>query len=127
MFGKRAHELDNMARQAWHDVVDGLSSSEAGRRASTAWDVLAGRPVPSRTWPVLRAAALGIVVGWVGAEIYRRRRPQIEEAVDRVGAELREAKGTVDERLARAKSTPGSPMDKAKAAMNTPAGTPYGS
>jgi hypothetical protein len=104
-------------------MVDGLSSTEAGRRATTAWDVLAGRPVQSRTWPMIRAAALGAVVGWVAADLYRRRRPEIDEAVDRVTDELREAKQTVDERLARAKATPGSPLDKAKAAAYTPHNT----
>jgi hypothetical protein len=53
----------------------------------------------------MRAAAVGVVIGWVGAEVYRRRRPQIDEAVDRVGAELRDAKHTVDERLTRARDT----------------------
>lgn len=120
MFGKRANDFDNMARQAWHDVVDNLSSSEAGRRAGNAWDALSGRPVSNRTWPILRAAALGLVIGWAGAEIYRRRRVQIDDAVDRVGAELRETKQTVDDRLARAKATPGSPVDKARAAMTDP-------
>jgi hypothetical protein len=134
MFGKRTQDLDSMARAAWHDVVDTLSSSEAGRRAGSAWDALAGRQ-PTRTWPMLRAAAIGVLIGWVGAEVYRRRRPQIDAAVDRVGEELRDAKTTVDERLARAKATPGTPMDKAKAAMSPPAnaqpsmgstGTTYG-
>jgi hypothetical protein len=120
MFGKQTHDLDSMAKAAWHDVVDRLSSTEAARRASTARDVLAGRPVHNPTWPVLRAAALGVVIGWVGAEVYRRRRRQIDDAVDRVGNELREAKTNVDERLARAKATPGSPMDKARAAVNSP-------
>jgi hypothetical protein len=119
MFGKRVQDLDSMARAAWHDAVDHLSSSEAGRRAGTAWDVLAGRPVHTRTWPLLRAAAIGVVIGWVGSEVYRRSRTQIDEAVDRVGDELREARTTVDDRLARAKATPGTPIDKARAAMGT--------
>jgi hypothetical protein len=120
MFGKKTQDMDSLAKAAWHDMVDGLSATEAGRRATTAWDVLAGRPAPGRAWPVIRAAALGAVAGWAAAELYHRRRPQIDEAVEKVGAELRDAKHTVDERLARAKATPGSPIDKAKAAVYTP-------
>jgi len=108
MFGKRTQDFDNMARAAWHDVVDTLSSSEAGKRAGNAWDALAGRSSYNRAWPMMRAAAVGVVIGWVGAEIYRRRRTHIDDAVDRVGAELRErasdAKQTVDEQLGRAKA-----------------------
>src|SRR5262245_58798257 len=123
MFGRRAQDLDSLAKAAWHDMVDGLSSTEAGRRATTAWDVLAGRPTSPRAWPLIRAAALGAVAGWAATELYHRRRPQIDEAVERVAAEVRDAKHTVDERLARAKATPGSPIDKARAAVYTPHNT----
>ncbi len=126
MFGKRANDFDSMARQAWDDVVDRLSSSEPGRRAGNAWDALAGRRPSRSAWPMMRAAALGVVIGWVGSEIYRRRRAQIHDAVDRVGEEWRDTKQTVDERLARAKATPGSPVDKAKAAVSGPGMTGTG-
>ncbi|GIH08544.1 hypothetical protein Rhe02_66110 [Rhizocola hellebori] len=121
MFGKRTQDINGVANEKWHELVETLGSTEAVRRASGAWDVLAGRPTPTRAWPVLRAAALGVAAGWVASEFYRRRQPQIdqtiEQTMDKVGNELRGAKHQLDERIAKAKATPGSPMDKAKAAV----------
>ena len=121
MFGKRTQDINSVANDKWHELVETLGSTEAGRRASGAWDVLAGRPTPTRAWPVFRAAALGLAVGWVASEFYRRRQVQIdqtiEQTVDKVGNEIRDAKHQFDERVAKAKATPGSPMEKAKAAV----------
>jgi hypothetical protein len=121
MFGKRTQDINSVANDKWHELVEMLGSTEAGRRASGAWDVLAGRPTPSRTWPMLRAAALGVAVGWVASEFYRRRQAQIdqtiEQTMDKVGTEIRGAKEQFDDRIATAKATPGSPMEKAKAAV----------
>lgn len=133
MFGRSNSE--NMAAATWHELADGLSSTrdvaaghakdlgaQARRRASLAWDVLAGRPVPTRKWPVFRAMVAGILVGWGVSELYRRRRPEIDQAVDKAMItakhELREAKSTIDDRIARAKATPGSPIEKARAAVS---------
>jgi hypothetical protein len=121
MFGRKAQDINSVANQKWHELVEMLGSTEAGRRASGAWDVLAGRPTPARTWPMLRAAALGVALGWVASEFYRRRQQQIdhtiEQTMDRVGDEIRGAKHQFDERIAKAKATPGTPMEKAKAAV----------
>jgi len=121
MFARKTQGINSAANEKWHELVETLGSTEAGRRASGAWDVLAGRPTPSRAWPVIRAAALGIAAGWVASEFYRRRQVQIdhtiEQAKDKVGTEIREAKTNLDERIAKAKATPGSPMEKAKAAV----------
>ena len=133
MFGIR-NKSDGLAAATWHELADGLSSTrdvaaghakdlgaQARRRASLAWDVLAGHPVPNRKWPMFRAAVVGILVGWGASELYRRRRPDIDKAVDKariaVRDELREAKTSIDGRIAKAKATPGSPIDKAKAAV----------
>ena len=133
MFGRS--KSDGLAAATWHELADGLSSSRdvaaehardlgahARRRASLAWDVLAGRPVPTRKWPVFRAMVAGILVGWGVSELYRRRRPEIDSAVDKarttVRDELREAKSTIDDRIAKAKATPGSPIEKARAAVS---------
>jgi hypothetical protein len=121
MFGKRAQDINSVANEKWHELVETLGSTEAGKRASGAWDVLAGRPTPNRTWPMLRAAALGVALGWVASEFYRRRQVQIdqtiEQTMDKVGTEIRGAKHQLDERIAKAKATPGTPMEKAKAAV----------
>jgi hypothetical protein len=121
MFSRKAQDINSVANEKWHELVEMLGSTEAGRRASGAWDVLAGRPTPTRTWPVLRAAALGVALGWVASEFYRRRQPQIdqtiEQTMDKVGHEIRGAKHQLDERIAKAKATPGTPMEKAKAAV----------
>ena len=132
MFGRS--KSDGLAASTWHELADGLSSTRdvaaghakelgghARRRASLAWDVLAGRPIPNRKWPMFRAALVGIVVGWGVSELYRRRRPEIDEAVDKAVTaarhEWQEAKTSIDGRIAMAKATPGSPIDKAKAAV----------
>ncbi len=121
MFARKTQDLNSMAMDKWHELVETLGATEAGRRASGAWEVLAGRPTPTRAWPAIRAALLGVAVGWVASEFYRRRQAQIdqqiEHTVDRVGTELRDAKHQLDERIAKAKATPGSPVDKAKAAV----------
>ncbi|HZM79291.1 MAG TPA: hypothetical protein VFC19_26470 [Candidatus Limnocylindrales bacterium] len=132
MFGRNKSE--GLAAAAWHELADGLSSTrdvaaghakdlgaKARRRAGLAWDVLAGRPVPTRKWPAFRAAVAGILIGWGVSELYRRRRPEIDKAVDKAVTtakhELREAKTSIDGRIARAKATPGSPLEKARAAV----------
>lgn len=133
MFGRRKSE--GLAAATWHELADGLSSTrdvaaghakdlgaQARRRASLAWDVLSGRPVPTRKWPAFRAAIVGILVGWGVSELYRRRQSDIDKAVDKarsaVKDELREAKTSIDGRIAKAKATPGSPIDKARAAVS---------
>lgn len=121
MFGRKAQDINSVAAHKWHELVNTLGSTEAGRRTSGAWDVLAGRTTPARTWPVVRAAMLGAAIGWVASEFYRRRQAQIdrtiEQTMDRVGTEIRGAKHQLDERIAKAKATPGSPVEKAKAAV----------
>jgi hypothetical protein len=124
MFGKKTQDINSVANDKWHELVETLGSTEAGRRASGAWDVLAGKPTPSRAWPILRAVVLGVAAGWVASEFYRRRQVQIdqtsEQTMDKVGNEIRGAKHELDERIAKAKATPGSPMEKAKAAVGRP-------
>lgn len=137
MFGsKQAHDTESHATAAWNELVEALGSTrdnasdrakgmshEAGRRVSAAWDVLAGRPAPTRTWPVIRAMAIGVAAGWVAAEVARRRRPEIERTLERtkavVGTELKHAKQNLDERIAKVKATEGGPVEKAKAAVNS--------
>jgi hypothetical protein len=132
MFGRS--KTEGLAAATWHELADSLGStrdvaaghakdlgSTARQRASLAWDVLAGRPVPTSKWPMFRALVAGILVGWGVSELYRRRRPDIDQAVDKarmaVRDELREAKTSIDGRIAKAKATPGSPIEKAKAAV----------
>lgn len=125
MFGKNRTSSD-AASEAWHELRDVASdrakdlSDEARRRASLAWDAMAGRPAPKRTWPMVRAGIVGVLVGWGASEFYRRRRTEVNDAVANLGNELRGAKQTVDERIAKAKATPGSPIEKARAAVSTP-------
>jgi hypothetical protein len=129
MFGKKSN-ADGLAAATWQELADGLSSTRdvaaehakdlgalARRRTSLAWDVLSGRPLPNRKWPMIRAALLGIAAGWGASEFYRRRRTDVDRAVAMVGNEFRGAKTSMDERLAKAKATPGSPYEKAKAAV----------
>lgn len=116
MLGRTNRELNNLANDSWHDFVEALGSTDAARRANTAWQALSGRST-TRTWPTVRAAAIGIALGWAASELYRRRHDEIDQA-------LKDAKHTVDDRLAVAKATPGSPIDKAKAAMSGKATTP---
>lgn len=124
MFGKNRTSSD-AASEAWHEIRDAATdrakdmSEEARRRASLAWDAMAGRPAPKRTWPMIRATVVGVLVGWGASEFYRRRRTQVNDAVANLGNELREAKHKADERIAKAKATPGSPIEKAKAAVST--------
>jgi len=124
-----------MAAATWQELADGLSSTrdvaaghakdigqQARRRAGLAWDALSGRPVPTRKWPAFQALVAGILVGWGVSELYRRRRPEIDQAVDKAMAtakhELREAKTSIDDRIAKAKATPGSPIEKARAVVS---------
>ena len=133
MFGRSKSE--GMAASTWHELADGLSSTrdvaaghakdigyEARRRANLAWGALSGRPTPTRKWPAFRALVAGILVGWGVSELYRRRRPEIDQAVEKAMTsakhELREAKTSIDDRIAKAKATPGSPIEKAKAAVS---------
>jgi hypothetical protein len=122
MFGRKSNP-DGLATATWHELADGLSSTrdvaaehakdlgaQARRRTSLAWDVLAGRPLPSRKWPMIRAALFGIALGWCASELYRRRRSDVDRAMNI-------ARSSLDERIAKAKATPGSPLDKAKAAI----------
>jgi hypothetical protein len=135
MFGRRSNS-EGLATATWQELTDGLSSTrdvaadqakelgaQARRRASLAWDVLAGRPIPNRKWPVFRAAVLGILAGWGASELYRRRRTDVDKAMAAVGSELREARTSIDGRIAKAKATPGSPIEKAKAAVSRPPNT----
>lgn len=134
MFGRNSNS-EGLAASTWHELSDGLSSTrdvaaghakevgaQARRRAGLAWDALAGRPIPNRKWPMFRVAVIGILVGWGASELYRRRQPDIDTAVDKarlaVRDELREAKTSIDDRIAKAKATPGSPIEKAKAAVS---------
>lgn len=137
MFGKQTHDINSVAKEVnsvanakWHELVDNLGSTEAARRATNAWDVLAGRPTPTRSWPMIRAAVFGAAVGWFAHQVYRRRQVEIDQAVDKavdkVGHDLREAKHTIDDRIAKAKATPGSPMEKAKAAVSSNANSAPG-
>jgi hypothetical protein len=136
MFSKQARDAETHAHAAWNELVEALSSTrdlasgkaktlgnEAGRRASGAWDVLAGRPAPSRTSPVILAVLAGVAVGWLASEIARRRRTEINQAMTTVGNEVRQVasatKHNIDDRIARAKATDGSPIEKAKAAVGT--------
>ncbi len=135
MFGRNRTSGD-AASEAWHELRDAASDrakdlgDEARRRALLAWDAMAGRPAPMRTWPVVRATIIGVLVGWGASELYRRRRTEVNGAVAEVGNQLREAKHNVDERIAKAKhevderiakakATPGTPLEKAKAAVST--------
>lgn len=132
MFGRKNSE--GLAAATWHELADGLSSTRdvaaeqakdlgtlARRRAGLAWDALSGRPIPNRKWPMFRALVIGAALGWGASELYRRRRTEIAQAVDKAMTtarhELRDAKTTLDDRLARAKATPGSPIEKARAAV----------
>jgi hypothetical protein len=134
MFGSRS-KSDGLAAATWHELSDGLSSTRdvaaehardlgalARRRASLAWDVLAGRPIPTSKWSMFRAMVAGIIVGWGATVLYRKRQSDIDKAVDKariaVRDELREAKTSIDGRIARAKATPGSPLEKARAAVS---------
>jgi len=130
MFGRRSNS-EGMAAATWHELADGLNSTrdvaaghakevgaQARRRASLAWDVLAGHPIPNRKWPVFRAMVVGMLVGWGASELYRRRRPDVDKAMAAVSNELREARTSIDGRIARAKATPGSPIEKARAAVS---------
>ncbi|HEX6681714.1 MAG TPA: hypothetical protein VF062_02925 [Candidatus Limnocylindrales bacterium] len=131
MFGRKSN-TDGLAAATWHELAGGLSSTrdvaaehakdlgeQARRRASLAWDALAGRPMPSRSrWPMFRATVIGIIVGWGVSELYRRRRPDVDKAMAAVSHELKDAKTSIDGRIAKAKATPGSPFDKAKAAVS---------
>jgi len=134
MFGRNSNS-EGLAASTWHELSDGLSSTrdvaaghakevgaQARRRAGLAWDALAGRPIPNRKWPMFRVAVIGILVGWGASELYRRRRTDIDQAVDKAMTaarqELREAKTSIDGRIAVAKATPGSPIEKAKAAVS---------
>jgi hypothetical protein len=95
----RARRAERVAGQAWSNLVaavgdagtaarsatrrtmhnaDGMggrvsgATREARRRASRAYDALAGRPAP-RPWAWLAAAgAVGVVVGWVGTVFGRQ-------------------------------------------------------
>jgi hypothetical protein len=133
MFGRS--KSDGLASATWHELADGLSSTrdvaagrakdlgtQARRRASLAWDVLSGRPVPTPKWPMFRAAIAGILVGWGVSELYRRRQSDIDKAMDKakttVRQELQVARSSIDGRIAKAKATPGNPIEKAKAAMS---------
>ncbi|WP_162908194.1 hypothetical protein [Allorhizocola rhizosphaerae] len=129
MFGKNRNTTSDAASEAWHELRDAATDrakdlgDEARRRTLLAWDAMAGRPAPKRTWPMVRAGIIGVLVGWGASEFYRRRRTQVNDAVANFGNELREAKHNVDERLAKAKATPGSPIEKAKAAVSTSGNT----
>lgn len=121
MFRIQAKDANSIAAARWQELVDTLGSTEAGRRASTAWDVLHGRRVSAGGWPMIRAIVVGVAVGWAASEFYRRRKPEIDQTVekmtDKMTEQLTEAKHTVDDRIARAKATPGTPMEKVKAAV----------
>jgi hypothetical protein len=97
----------------------GGSREEARRRAVLAWDVLAGRRAPRPWLPLAGAAVLGIVVGWAAAQVYRSRRPQLEQAINAAGQQLQQTKAAVHERISKAKAAPGGPAEKAKAAFTT--------
>jgi len=114
---ERAKDLGETARSKFTDVGD-----ETRRRAVLAWDVLAGHPARASKWPMVRAGLLGVALGWGAAELYRRRKQEVNEAVAQLSNELRDAKTSFDDRIAKAKATPGSPIDKAKAVV-TPTGT----
>ncbi|MDI1465311.1 hypothetical protein QEZ54_30525 [Catellatospora sp. KI3] len=115
MFGTRNHE--GVAAATWHEFLRGLSSTrdvaseraveraeavrdtltstgtEARRRASAAFDVLAGRPAPVRWGWVVAAGAVGALVGFAVAEALRGH--PVDEAV----VSLRRQLGHAGERV----------------------------
>jgi hypothetical protein len=106
------------AKDWGHDAQEqfGDARSETGRRASAAWDALAGRSPSSDVWPAIGMALLGVAVGWVACDLYRRR----QQIADTLSEGLDDLNESVDRRMANAKATPGSPIDKAKAALADP-------
>jgi hypothetical protein len=112
---------DNAASHAkgWgsqaHDQFDDYRG-EAARRASTAWDALAGRAPSANPWPAIGLGLLGVAVGWAARGLYQQRAQIAETAAQN----LHELSETVEQRVATAKATPGTPLDKAKAAMADP-------
>lgn len=119
MFGSSHRNAS--VRSRFGDVED-----ETRNRASLAWDALAGRPVHSSRWPMVRAGVAGLAVGWAAAYLYFQRRDEVNLALAQVGSGFKQAKDNLDERVAKAKATPGTPIEKAKAAagvnanMHTP-------
>ncbi|GHJ48405.1 hypothetical protein Cs7R123_57470 [Catellatospora sp. TT07R-123] len=120
MFGTRNHE--GVAAATWHEFLRGLGSTrdvaaergaeraeairdtlsdtgtEARRRASAAFDVLAGRPAPVRWSWVLAAGAVGALVGFAAAEALRGH--PVDEAVVALRRQLGHAGGRVRESAA---------------------------
>jgi hypothetical protein len=106
------------AKDWGHDAQEQLDDvrSEAGRRTSAAWDALAGRSSSSDVWPAIGLGLLGIAVGWVACDMYRRR----QQIADTLSEGLDDLTESVDRRVANAQTTPGSPIDKARAAFTDP-------
>lgn len=132
MFGMR--HRSGKAAHAWHDLRDvaadrakdlgegarnrlGDVGDVARHRTSLAWDALAGRPAPTRKLPAVIVGIAGVALGWGAAQLYGRRKLEVDEAMAAVGNELRDTKTSIDERMSRAKATTGSPIEKAKAAV----------
>jgi hypothetical protein len=106
------------AKDWGHDASDQLDDArtEAGRRAGRAWDALAGRSSSNDAWPAIGMGLLGIAVGWIACDIYRRR----NEIADTVSEGFDDLRESVDRRVTNAQATPGGPVDKAKAALIDP-------
>jgi hypothetical protein len=107
----RAKDWGHDAQEQFEDV-----RGETGRRANRAWDALAGRSQSNDVWPAVGLGLLGVAVGWIACDIYRRRQ-QIAATVSEGLSDLKES---VDRRVANAQATPGGPIDKAKAALTDP-------
>jgi hypothetical protein len=106
------------AKDWGHDAQEQFAEvrGETGRRASAAWDALAGRTQSIDAWPAIGIGLVGIAVGWIACDIYRRR----QQIADTVGENPDDLKGSVDRRVANAQATPGGPIDKAKTALADP-------
>ena len=103
---------DNAVSQAkdWgHDASEHLDDArtEAGRRAGLAWDALAGRSRSNEVWPAVGMGLLGIAVGWIACDIYRRR----QQIADTVSEGLEDIEERAERRFTNAQATLIDPMD----------------
>jgi hypothetical protein len=87
----RAKDWGHEAQDQFDDV-----RSETGRRTSRAWDALAGRSPSTDVWPAVAMGLVGIAVGWVACDIYRRR----NEIADEVDEDLSDLTDPIDNRVA---------------------------
>jgi type VI protein secretion system component VasF len=70
--GRTAAMMNDMRERAADKLAD--TRDEARLRISHAGQALAGRPAPRNRWTAMSSAAVGVVIGLIGAAIFRRRR-----------------------------------------------------